>query len=59
MIVRSRSRSFRVRYFVRSKESLQLYCIKAKAFPLHTSEALGGEELQPLLILDLGTRWDE
>jgi hypothetical protein len=30
---------------------------KAKAVQLHTMEALGGEEVQLLLILDLGTRW--
>jgi hypothetical protein len=29
---------------------------KAKAVPLHTTEALGGEEVQLLLIHDLGTR---
>jgi hypothetical protein len=28
-----------------------------KAVPLHTMEALGGEEVQLLLIHDLGTRW--
>jgi hypothetical protein len=27
------------------------------AVPLHTMEGQGGEELQLLLILDLGTRW--
>jgi hypothetical protein len=30
---------------------------KAKALTLHATEALGGEEVQLLLILDLGTRW--
>jgi hypothetical protein len=28
-----------------------------KAVPLHAMEALGGEEVYLLLILDLGTRW--
>jgi hypothetical protein len=28
-----------------------------KAVPLHAMEALGGEEVQLLLIHDLGTRW--
>jgi hypothetical protein len=27
------------------------------AVPLHATEALGGKEVQLLLILDLGTRW--
>jgi hypothetical protein len=35
---------------------LELY-IKSKAVPLHAMEALGGEDVQLLLILDLGTRW--
>jgi hypothetical protein len=30
---------------------------KAKAVPLHAMKALGGEAIQLLLILDLGTRW--
>jgi hypothetical protein len=30
---------------------------KSKAVPLHAMEALGGEEIELLLILDLGTRW--
>jgi hypothetical protein len=30
---------------------------KAKAVPIHAMKALGGEEIQLLLILDLGTRW--
>jgi hypothetical protein len=30
---------------------------KPKAVPLHAMEALGGEVVQLLLILDLGTRW--
>jgi hypothetical protein len=29
---------------------------KAKAVPLHATEVLGGEEVQLLLILDLGTK---
>jgi hypothetical protein len=28
-----------------------------KAVPLHAMEALGGEKVYLLLILDLGTRW--
>jgi hypothetical protein len=31
--------------------------IKIKAVPLHAMKAFGGEEVQLLLILDLGTRW--
>jgi hypothetical protein len=30
---------------------------KGKAIPLHATEALGGEEVYLLLILDLGSRW--
>jgi hypothetical protein len=30
--------------------------LKAKAVPLHTTGVLGGEKVQLLLILDLGTR---
>jgi hypothetical protein len=30
--------------------------VLAKALPLHAMKALGGEEVQLLLILDLGTR---
>jgi hypothetical protein len=33
------------------------YMLKAKAVPLHATKTLGGEEVQLLLILDLGTRW--
>jgi hypothetical protein len=33
-----------------------IYIVK-KAVPLHAMVALGGEEVQLLLILDLGTRW--
>jgi hypothetical protein len=32
--------------------------IEAKAVLLHATEALGGEEVWLLLILDLGTRWE-
>jgi hypothetical protein len=31
--------------------------IKAIAVPLHATKALGGEEAELLLILDLGIRW--
>jgi hypothetical protein len=31
---------------------------KRKADPLHAKEALGGEAVQFLIILDLGTRWE-
>jgi hypothetical protein len=35
-----------------------VFIVKAgKAVPLHAMEALGGEEVQLLLILDLGTIW--
>jgi hypothetical protein len=37
----------------KEKKNLQL----AKAVPLHATKALGGEEVQLLLILDLGTTW--
>jgi hypothetical protein len=30
---------------------------KDKAGPPHAAKALGGEEVQLLLIIDLGTRW--
>jgi hypothetical protein len=30
---------------------------KGKEIPLHAMEALGGEEVYLLLILNLGTRW--
>jgi hypothetical protein len=33
------------------------YCSHKKAVALHTMEALGGEEVEILLIRDLGTRW--
>jgi hypothetical protein len=33
------------------------YIQKAKAVPLHSTKALGGEEVQLLLIHDLGARW--
>jgi hypothetical protein len=32
---------------------------KSKAVPLHAMQALGGEEVYVLLILDLGSRWGE
>jgi hypothetical protein len=32
---------------------------KSKVAPLHAMEALGGKEIQLLLIHDLGTRWRE
>jgi hypothetical protein len=35
------------------------YIIKRKAVPRHPMKAHGGEEIQLLLIHDLGTRWDE
>jgi hypothetical protein len=39
---------------------LSHWCYKAsKAVPLYALEALGGEEVQLLLILNLGTRWGE
>jgi hypothetical protein len=36
-----------------------LQMIKGNAVPLHAMEALGGKEVQLLLIHDLGTRWGE
>jgi hypothetical protein len=33
--------------------------VKSKAVPLHAMVALGGRGVYLLLILDLGTRWDE
>jgi hypothetical protein len=36
---------------------VSLCLIKAKAVPLHATKALGGEEVQFLLIHDVGTRW--
>jgi hypothetical protein len=38
---------------------LALVKVKGKAVPLHAMEALGGEEILLLLILDLCTRWGE
>jgi hypothetical protein len=35
----------------------QIFRPKAKAVPLHATKVLGGEEVQLLLILDLGSRW--
>jgi hypothetical protein len=32
--------------------------LKAKAVPLHSMKALGGEEIQLLFVLDLSTRWE-
>jgi hypothetical protein len=32
---------------------------KAEAVPLHTTKVLEGEEVEPLLILNLGARWGE
>jgi hypothetical protein len=37
-------------------EKRQCGKVKKKAVPLHAMEALGGEEVQLLLILDLDTR---
>jgi hypothetical protein len=34
-----------------------LYIYISKAVPLHAMEALGGEEVYLLLILDIGSRW--
>jgi hypothetical protein len=43
-------------YSVKRKDDSEL---KAKAVPLHAMEALGAEEVQLLLIFDLGTRRGE
>jgi hypothetical protein len=42
----------------RRKYNREPFQPKAKAVPLHAMQALGGEEVQLLLILDLGTRWE-
>jgi hypothetical protein len=40
------------------KKYIYIYIYKkGKSVPLHAMEALGGDEVQLLLILDLGTRW--
>jgi hypothetical protein len=41
------------------RSSALVKAANAKAVPLHATKALRGDELQLLLILDLGTRWGE
>jgi hypothetical protein len=36
-----------------------MYTVHSKAVPLHAMKTIGGEEVQLLLIIDLGTRWRE
>jgi hypothetical protein len=36
-----------------------MYTVHSKAVPLHAMKATGVEEVQLLLIIDLGTRWGE